>query len=277
MCNTPTKKRNCINIYTGVFTSVLLSIVLLYYYSLTVVKLGYNYEQFRQVSFNQIFVHSIGLALVIGIVFRRFILRNTRIIESAPNFRKYLQLMAKVLLMVFLINIIFSITTVQSLTYHCFSCIPRSAWLETIYLSTINSFLFCIFSYQIVLKTVVQELLEKRNSTSSNKEETIVLKSGKKFIRFDANSIVLIKAEGNYAKIQTIDGVMLIYASMKELENKLPKSKFIRVHRCFILALNYIESLDSKVVTVKSMKVPIGAKYQDNINNLKISYNERIA
>jgi DNA-binding LytR/AlgR family response regulator len=50
---------------------------------------------------------------------------------------------------------------------------------------------------------------------------------------------------------------------MKNMELKLPKEKFIRVHRSFIVGLKYITSFNSSEVEIGAVKIPVGKNYKD--------------
>ena len=53
-----------------------------------------------------------------------------------------------------------------------------------------------------------------------------------------------------------------------ELEKELPKSKFCRVHKSYIVTLNKIESIERNRIKIKDNLIPISETYKDNFFKL---------
>jgi DNA-binding LytR/AlgR family response regulator len=49
------------------------------------------------------------------------------------------------------------------------------------------------------------------------------------------------------------------------LEETLPKDKFVRTHKSFIVSIKNIEDIDKLNVTVAGNKIPVGASYRDSL------------
>ena len=56
--------------------------------------------------------------------------------------------------------------------------------------------------------------------------------------------------------------------SMKGLEETLPSSRFIRIHRSFIIQKNKINSLSKNRVTIGNKELPIGESYKQEFNKV---------
>ena len=54
---------------------------------------------------------------------------------------------------------------------------------------------------------------------------------------------------------------------MKDIEKKLPKDVFMRVHRSYILNLKKIKSIDNSIVVIENSekKIPIGGSYKEEL------------
>ncbi len=82
-------------------------------------------------------------------------------------------------------------------------------------------------------------------------DSMVALRTGKgiKFISF--NDIIYCKAEGRYTNVYLKNGRSILTARLlKSFENKLPGDLFIRIHKSYIVNLDYISD------------------YKKNINNL---------
>ena len=49
------------------------------------------------------------------------------------------------------------------------------------------------------------------------------------------------------------------------MEKMLPKSRFLRVHRSFLVALDKVESLRRKTLMIQQHEIPIGITYYEQI------------
>ncbi|MDB5013259.1 MAG: two-component system response regulator, partial [Daejeonella sp.] len=56
----------------------------------------------------------------------------------------------------------------------------------------------------------------------------------------------------------------LVYSTMKEIEGHLPSSKFLRIHKSYIIALDKITSVDNNCITLKNRteQIPISITYK---------------
>jgi len=66
---------------------------------------------------------------------------------------------------------------------------------------------------------------------------------GRKIVSVQLNDTLWIEAEGDYTQLHTQSGTYLCKLSLNLLEGKLDSSKFMRVHRSYIIATNSIEYL----------------------------------
>jgi DNA-binding LytR/AlgR family response regulator len=58
-------------------------------------------------------------------------------------------------------------------------------------------------------------------------------------IRFD--EVIYIEGAVNYIQIHTTEGKHMTYLTMREIERHLPKQTFARIHRSFIVNINYVK------------------------------------
>ena len=83
-----------------------------------------------------------------------------------------------------------------------------------------------------------------------------------------------IEAVGNYVRLQTGDKSHLIRETMKGVESKLDPAEFVRVHRSVIVAIERIQSIESRehgeyVVTMQSgMRFVSSRGYSDRVRAL---------
>jgi DNA-binding LytR/AlgR family response regulator len=86
------------------------------------------------------------------------------------------------------------------------------------------------------------------------------------------NKIKWIESFGDYVNIITDKDKNITLSSMKSFEEELPKEKFLRVHRSFIINIDKVERFNSKYAEIGLTKIPIGRnKKVDLIKALAIA------
>lgn len=92
-----------------------------------------------------------------------------------------------------------------------------------------------------------------------------------KLIKVDVQQITLIEGLGNYVVIhQSKQKCVTTLMSLKELEDKLSGSAFIRIHKSFIISLAHIITIEGNFVRVHDEKrlIPIGSAYKEEFLKL---------
>jgi DNA-binding LytR/AlgR family response regulator len=96
------------------------------------------------------------------------------------------------------------------------------------------------------------------------KEEFIFVKSGYQSVRINLDEIIFIEGLDDYIKFHLSNPrnpLILSLMSMKAILRTLPERQFMRVHRSFIVPVNRITGIRSRMVYLDSVKVPVGDSY----------------
>jgi len=117
---------------------------------------------------------------------------------------------------------------------------------------------------------------EERVAPVSIKEsysEYIMVKTGYSTIKVNLNDIHYIEGLKDYIKILTADKTILTLNSLKKIQEVLPESKFVRVHRSFIVALSKIDSIQRNRIVIGKTFVPVGENYRNAFKDSIASVN----
>lgn len=95
--------------------------------------------------------------------------------------------------------------------------------------------------------------------------EFIFIKSNLKNFKIFIAKIKWIEAFGDYVKINTEDETHLVLSTMKGFENELPKDKFLRVHKSFILNIDKVERFNSKFAEIGTVKIPLSRNKKEDL------------
>lgn len=88
-----------------------------------------------------------------------------------------------------------------------------------------------------------QQLLDERN-TVSELQNRVVVKEGSQIKILNLDEVTHLEAFDDYVKIFTEDNCFLKKKTMTFFENNLPKNQFVRVHRSFILNIQYLLKIE---------------------------------
>ncbi len=79
----------------------------------------------------------------------------------------------------------------------------------------------------------------------------------RRLIKIDLPSIYLIEAKGDYINIKTEDKNYVVHSTLKKIEEKLPTSLFLKVHRSYIINVKKIIDIEDNSVLIKKDVVPV--------------------
>jgi len=126
------------------------------------------------------------------------------------------------------------------------------------------------FSYEEFLKAVqkAQRLIKLEKGALTQVEannEFLFLKSDYKIKRINFNDILYVEGLKDYVKVFTVNSTkpVLSLTTMKLLESKLPESKFLRVHRSFIVNLEKIDTIERSRIVFGKTYIPVSEQYKD--------------
>lgn len=92
-----------------------------------------------------------------------------------------------------------------------------------------------------------------------------------------AEDIRYIEAQGKYAYIYT-NGQNFVGINISEIEKRLEDSSVIRVHKSYMVNLEYATLRNGKLsIRDMDIEIPIGRSYKENVKRLYHEYGERMA
>lgn len=84
-------------------------------------------------------------------------------------------------------------------------------------------------------------------------------------IYFD--DILYIEGQGDYLRIITKKEKVMTLQSFKKMEEALPKSNFIRIHKSYMVAISKIESIERSRIKIGEKLLPISDTYKNQFND----------
>ncbi|GAL61015.1 LytR/AlgR family response regulator transcription factor [Algibacter lectus] len=95
----------------------------------------------------------------------------------------------------------------------------------------------------------------------------IFVKSEYENIKINIDTIIYLQGLKDYIKIYTSDTQkpILTLSSFKDILDKLPPSKFIRVHKSYVVSIEHIKAIQKSKILVADMRIPVGETYKDTV------------
>jgi DNA-binding LytR/AlgR family response regulator len=93
----------------------------------------------------------------------------------------------------------------------------------------------------------------------------IYIKSNNGYTRIQFDDIIYIEAYSDYMNIHTAKERLTALSTMKAIEERLPKHKFIRVHRSYIVHLDKIIRLEDNMIRLGEKVIPVSRSCKENL------------
>ena len=113
---------------------------------------------------------------------------------------------------------------------------------------------------QAINKAVSYKAMESQSEISN---DYIMVKADYKLYKVNFDDLLFIEGQHEYVTFHTKTKRITALYSLKNLEEILPKDKFIRTHKSFIVSIKNIEYIDKLNVTIAGKEIPIGASFRD--------------
>lgn len=114
----------------------------------------------------------------------------------------------------------------------------------------------------------IERVFKLYESKNSQNLESIYIKEKGVMQKILLKEIYYLEALGDFVKVKSVNKNYVASSTMKNIEDKLATCKdFIRVHRSYIINLNYLENFDAETAVVAGNIIPIGSKYKFDLQS----------
>jgi DNA-binding LytR/AlgR family response regulator len=131
-------------------------------------------------------------------------------------------------------------------------------------------------SFERFLKAVNKVAVSKSGSEivehKSDIKDFIFLKEDKINHRVFFDEIRYMEACGNFIKVYTEARMILVAATMTNMEKTLPKNYFVRVHKSFIVSIQRIDQIEGNMISIGKNTIPIGNSYKMIVEQVLSKY-----
>lgn len=97
-------------------------------------------------------------------------------------------------------------------------------------------------------------------------EAYIFVKTQNKYVKLFLYEIVYVESMGNYLTVFTLNDKIVLHSSIRDFAAKIPETQFIRVHKSYIIATEYIKSVEGNQILLNygknEVKIPLGEVFR---------------
>jgi DNA-binding LytR/AlgR family response regulator len=123
--------------------------------------------------------------------------------------------------------------------------------------------------FKAVSKAKDYHQLLVRSATTADQPKTTAdyffIKCDYKYERIYFDDILYVQAMQNYITLYTTRGKYITLLYLKNVEEKLDKQSFIRVHKSFLVSISKIEAIENNEIIIQSFRIPISRNYHDQV------------
>jgi two-component system, LytTR family, response regulator len=114
----------------------------------------------------------------------------------------------------------------------------------------------------------VEKVFFQINRNTNDDRDFFFVKSDYRIEKVFFDDVLFIEGMKDFRSIQTLNRKILTSQTFYDLESELPKSKFCRVHKSYIVTLHKIDLIERNRIRVKDTYIPISETYKENFYNL---------
>lgn len=118
--------------------------------------------------------------------------------------------------------------------------------------------------------------LQKHLNPTPTYSNRFLVKDGESLVFLKTEEIDWLESEGNYVIFYSNDKEYMIRGTLNNIENKLDPEHFIRIHRSYIVKIDYIKEVypvrvgEYTLILNNDKKLYLGKKYKQRLLDLKI-------
>lgn len=126
--------------------------------------------------------------------------------------------------------------------------------------------------FEAAVSRAQEKLRTKTASTSTSPNafgqagsgEIFVRENGR-YVRIPCEDILFFENVGDYVRVKTVTGQHIIYGALKSVDEKLTDSRFLKVHRSYIVNLQKIKDIEETTLVIDKTVIPISRAHRGEL------------
>jgi DNA-binding LytR/AlgR family response regulator len=127
----------------------------------------------------------------------------------------------------------------------------------------IERFLLSVNKAWKFLRPAIPETITAAETNTPGNDDFFFVKADGGLVKVFHDDILFVEALKEYVKIVTKEKIVITYHTISGLEEKLPKTKFYRIHRSYIVNIKAVQSIEGFMVKILQHELPISRTERD--------------
>jgi len=111
----------------------------------------------------------------------------------------------------------------------------------------------------------IRELKSTPQAHANKTSDHFFIKCNNQIEKVFYNDLVYAEAMLNYVMLYTTSKKMMVYVTIKSLEEQLPADNFIKVHKSFIVNISKIKSIEGNILDIGNQKIAISQSLREKV------------
>jgi DNA-binding LytR/AlgR family response regulator len=111
----------------------------------------------------------------------------------------------------------------------------------------------------------VYEIKKQIAQSASNGTDHFYIKCDNQIQKVFYNDLLYAESMLNYVILYTATRKMIVYITLKSLEDQLPETQFIKVHKSYIVNRDKIKSIEGNMLNIGSEKITISQNLREKV------------
>jgi DNA-binding LytR/AlgR family response regulator len=107
--------------------------------------------------------------------------------------------------------------------------------------------------------------LKRSVSSAPDQSDYFFVKADSKFEKIFYRDVLYVESLQNYTVIYTHDRKYIAYLTLNSLESQLPKDRFIKVHKSFIISVPAVNSIEGNEIIIGKSRIPISRNLKEEV------------
>jgi len=116
------------------------------------------------------------------------------------------------------------------------------------------------------IEKAIEIYQSKKQEIKLNGSEFIFIRDSNIVRRLQLDDILFAEAMGDYVKLYVNQKFYAIHTTLRAVEEKLPSTKFARVHRSYIVQVSKIDTIQDGALIISGKPVPVADNYRASLN-----------
>jgi len=116
--------------------------------------------------------------------------------------------------------------------------------------------------------TTVKQLLQEKEQRPELKDDHMIIRADRKLYKINYEDLLYIEGQKAYVTFRTKKKSITALASLRDLEEQLPSSRFLRIHKSYIVAINEMESLEGNRLEIGGTHLSVGKSFRSDVEKV---------